>query len=92
MKYCTYLFGVHFRLWKSIMKVRSKHNSASKRCSSVGIVEITQAQMAVGQFGFMGYIVSRSEEVGIYNSSDEDMEAFVHVWRVIGYIMGMEDR
>lgn len=48
--------------------------------------------MAITQFGFMGYIVTKPKLVGIHYYDKEDMEAFVHVWRVIGYLMGVEDQ
>lgn len=48
--------------------------------------------MVVTQFGFMGYILTKPRLVGIYNDSKESVEGFIHVWRVVGYLLGIEDR
>ena len=48
--------------------------------------------MAFSQFGFMGYALARREKVGLYKVKDEDLRGFVHVWRVVGFVMGIEDR
>ncbi|XP_018563856.1 uncharacterized protein LOC108905470 [Anoplophora glabripennis] len=80
------------KLWKSIADVRKRHNSASNRSCSAGMNRITQKDMAITQFGFMGISVCRSKMVGIHKASDEEWEGFIHIWRVIGYLMGIEDR
>ncbi|KAJ8944699.1 hypothetical protein NQ314_009406 [Rhamnusium bicolor] len=59
---------------------------------SAGLHRISQKDMALTQFGFMGISLVRSKKVGIHEASDEEWEAFLHVWRVIGYLMGIEDR
>ena len=76
----------------SLEKVREKHNSSSKRSFTSGFNSITQKNMAFTQFGFMGYTISRSQEVGIHNPQEEELVGFIHVWRVIGYLMGIEER
>lgn len=48
--------------------------------------------MVVTQFGFMGYILTKSKTIGLYNIKDEELEGFIHVWRVVGYLLGIEDR
>lgn len=75
-----------------MMLVKNKHNYASKKCVQVGLGRITQKDMAITQFGFMGYAVFQSEKVGLYHIDYEDLRAFIHVWRVVGYVMGTEDR
>lgn len=72
--------------------VKNLHNSASKRSCAAGFKRISQKDMAFTQFGFMGYAVTNPEYLGIYNAKEEDFEAFIHVWRVIGHLMGIEDR
>lgn len=47
--------------------------------------------MAITQFGFIGYILLKHDKVGM-SRNHEDIEAFVHFWRVIGYMLGIEDR
>lgn len=73
-------------------EVRKKHNAASRSACKHGVGIISQADMAVTQFGFMGFATARPQLVGIYKASDEDWEGFFHVWRVVGYILGIEDR
>ncbi|XP_018330912.1 uncharacterized protein LOC108740896 [Agrilus planipennis] len=79
-------------LWKSVRLVRGMHNSTSGRVCKAGLSRISQKDMALTQFGFMGFALCRSEMIGIHKATDEELEAFVHVWRVVGYLMGMEDR
>lgn len=79
-------------MWRSFDEVRNKHNSASKKGCKAGLGRITQKDMALTQFGFMGFVMVKTEMMGIYNATREEMEALVHVWRVVGYVLGMEDR
>ncbi|KAJ8924189.1 hypothetical protein NQ315_006980 [Exocentrus adspersus] len=80
------------KLWRSIAEVRSLHNSASNRSCTAGLSRITQKDMALTQFGFMGFALVRSKMLGIHESSDNEWKAFLHLWRVIGYLMGIEER
>ncbi|XP_053695945.1 uncharacterized protein LOC128743407 [Sabethes cyaneus] len=78
--------------WKSVAFVRRTHVMASKRSSSkLASRIISQKDMAVTQFGFVGYIVLGHKKLGIKYRT-EDMEAMVHFWRVIGYMIGIQDR
>ncbi|KAK5647737.1 hypothetical protein RI129_002629 [Pyrocoelia pectoralis] len=80
------------KLWDSINKVKSMHCSASRRhCTAAG-QRILQKDMGITQFGFMGFAVAVPEKVGIHNASKEELESFIHLWRVIGYIIGMDDK
>lgn len=40
----------------------------------------------------MGYALTHPEFLGLYGAREEDLEAFVHFWRVIGSLLGIEDR
>lgn len=79
-------------LWKSIENVKCRHNNASKRSCNVGNPRITQLDMALTQFGFMGFAITRTEMVGVHVTNAEELRNFVHVWRVVGHLMGIEDR
>lgn len=79
------------RLWESIKDVKSKHNSASKKALSNLKYRINQKDMALTQFGFMGLAVTRSKMLGIHEEDEEELKCFIHVWRVIGYVLGIED-
>lgn len=52
---------------------------------------ISQCDMALTQFGFMGYIVLKPDKLGI-QLSNKDLEAFVHFWRVIGHLIGIQEK
>lgn len=80
------------RLWESIETVKNRHNAASNQGPKSNLKRISQMDMALTQFGFMGFAVSRSTDLGFYNVSEEEWKAFIHFWRVIGYLMGTEDR
>lgn len=47
--------------------------------------------MAITQFAFVGMQLLNPELVGIVGTRD-DFENFSHYWRVLGYLMGIEDR
>lgn len=47
--------------------------------------------MAITQFGFMGLALARTDFFGIYDTDADDLKCFVHVWRVVGYVLGIED-
>ncbi|CAH1976287.1 unnamed protein product [Acanthoscelides obtectus] len=77
--------------WNSLLQVRRMHNAASKKCAKK-LNRITQAEMALTQFGFCGFALVRSKKVGIHSGTEEDWAAFLHFWRVIGWMLGIEDR
>lgn len=52
---------------------------------------INQRDMAITQFGFMGFLLLRHKRLGI-KCKPEDLEAIVHMWRVLGYMLGIEDQ
>lgn len=80
-----------FRSWKSLEAVRKGHIIASKHSNKGRAGSITQRDMALTQFGFMGYIALTPHRLGVQLSRD-DMEAFIHFWRVLGHMIGIEDR
>lgn len=71
--------------------MRKRHITSSKAAEKKKAGMITQKDMALTQFGFMGYITMRPDALGI-QVSRKKFEAFVHFWRVIGYLIGIEDR
>ncbi|KYN31967.1 hypothetical protein ALC56_13720 [Trachymyrmex septentrionalis] len=52
---------------------------------------LNQADMASTQFAFMGMVLLYPNQFGVY-ASDEDMEAFCHTWKGLGYLLGIEDQ
>lgn len=76
---------------KSLKIVRKKHCIVFRRSFEAGINKVSQSDMTYAQFGFIGYIILCSEHLGIY-TTDEEMDGLVHFWRVIGCVLGMEDK
>ncbi|XP_054713465.1 uncharacterized protein LOC129222930 [Uloborus diversus] len=73
-----------------------KGNHSEKRCpmqtrSTSESMAISQFDMALTQFAFVGLILSHPEHVGI-RCSREDLECLIHFWRGVGYMLGVEDR
>lgn len=81
------------RIWKSLSEVRHRHNSASRRSAKTGASRVTQRDMALTQFGFIGFILAEPKKLGIqFPEYERDIEGFVHFWRVIGWMLGIEDK
>lgn len=67
------------------------HVIVNRRATKAEVGIICQKDMAVMQFLFMGFHVLMPREFGIV-ASREQLEALSHFWRVIGYVLGTEDR
>lgn len=70
--------------------VRKGHMTSSKYTEKRKSGFISQRDMALTQFGFMGFVVLKPEKLGI-QLSNKDLEAFVHFWRVIGHLLGIQE-
>uniref|UniRef100_A0A8W7K6Q7 ER-bound oxygenase mpaB/mpaB'/Rubber oxygenase catalytic domain-containing protein n=1 Tax=Anopheles albimanus TaxID=7167 RepID=A0A8W7K6Q7_ANOAL len=80
------------RAWNSVTFVRKTHAGVSRHAASVDSkMIISQRDMAITQFGFIGCIIINHRMLGI-QCDRKDMDAFVHFWRVIGHMMGIEER
>ncbi|XP_046394372.1 uncharacterized protein LOC124162066 [Ischnura elegans] len=53
---------------------------------------LNQLELSITQFGFMGLIVLFPEKFGAHGASQEDLEAFVHLWRVLGHYLGIKEK
>lgn len=58
---------------------------------NAGCGPISQRDMAITQFGFMGFPLLARKKLGLHGS-DEDLEGFIHFWRVIGHLLGISDQ
>ncbi|XP_075223126.1 rubber oxygenase-like [Lycorma delicatula] len=76
---------------KSLLSIRGRHCGAERLAVSSGYGPITQCDMAVTQFGFMGFPLIAQEKLGLHGSN-EDLEGFIHFWRVIGHLLGINDQ
>ncbi|XP_039289227.1 uncharacterized protein LOC111064063 isoform X2 [Nilaparvata lugens] len=56
------------------------------------VVYLSQCSLSVTQWGFVGLVVTYPDQFGAGNASEEELEGFLHLWRVIGYLLGIEDR
>ncbi|XP_011064429.1 PREDICTED: uncharacterized protein LOC105152075 [Acromyrmex echinatior] len=52
---------------------------------------LNQGDMVGVMFSCMSLVVLYPEQFGIY-ASNEDLEAFCHLWRGLGYLLGMKDQ
>ncbi|KAG8184187.1 hypothetical protein JTE90_010222 [Oedothorax gibbosus] len=57
----------------------------------VDAVYVSQWDMAVTQWAFAGTLVLFKDKVGLGCCSAADLEALVHFWRGIGWLLGIED-
>ncbi|XP_071568632.1 uncharacterized protein [Temnothorax nylanderi] len=76
---------------ESLKIVRRKHCIAFKKSTEAGVHKPTQLDMALAQFGFIGYSLVSEEYMGI-KATPEEMEGVVHLWRVVGSMLGMDDK
>lgn len=76
---------------ESLKIVRRKHCVAFRRSAEANVHRPTQLDMALAQFGFIGYILINGYYLGV-NVTDEEIEGVVHLWRVIGSMLGMDDK
>lgn len=77
------------KFWTSIAAVRKAHSRASKACGRQGAGQITQKDLALTQFGFIGFITMGAHRIQLY---DKDfLEATTHMWRVLGFLLGIKN-
>ncbi|XP_017767657.1 PREDICTED: uncharacterized protein LOC108556184 [Eufriesea mexicana] len=76
---------------ESLKIVRRKHCVAFRRSWKAGLSRISQLDMALTQFGFVGFTLLCGDYLGV-NNSFEELEGLIHLWRVIGSMLGMEDK
>ncbi|KAF4524679.1 hypothetical protein B566_EDAN009523 [Ephemera danica] len=59
-----------------------------------GQVHVNQYYMAITQFAFVGLAVVYPRKFGIKINKklDQELDAFVHLWAAIAYLLGTEDR
>lgn len=79
------------RAWESLKHIRNVHVAVSSRSERNGLGIVSQKDMAITQFAFVGMQLLNPELVGIVGSR-RNFESFSHFWRVLGYLMGIEDR
>ncbi|GAB0088728.1 uncharacterized protein DMENIID0001_031920 [Sergentomyia squamirostris] len=78
------------KCYKSIAAVRKKHIKSSKYSDKHKQGIVSQKDMALTQFGFLGFILTQPKMLGI-REDGENFEALVHLWRVVGYMLGIDN-
>ncbi|XP_050353219.1 uncharacterized protein LOC126775381 [Nymphalis io] len=78
--------------WRSLYTVRSRHLQASRASKLKGNGIISQRDMALTLFGFIGFSFLKPEKFAITQLQKGDWEAYNFTWRTIGYMIGLEDR
>lgn len=53
---------------------------------------ISQWDMTITQYSFMGLMLAHPHNMGVWWATDKDLEGFVHFWRGIGFLLGIEDK
>lgn len=52
---------------------------------------VNNMDFAMVQAVLISMFLLRPRDIGVHNATDEDIEAFCHMWRCYGYYLGMED-
>lgn len=75
--------------WKSMSMVRNAHKRSSKYSIKKDTGIISQTDLALTQFGFLGFVMLEAEKYGMM---DQDyFEGNTHLWRTIGHMLGLSD-
>uniref|UniRef100_U5EQH2 Uncharacterized protein n=1 Tax=Corethrella appendiculata TaxID=1370023 RepID=U5EQH2_9DIPT len=77
--------------WQSLNRIRKMHLNASNSATKHNIGFISQAELAMTTFGFLGFALLRPQFLGIEYGNREDREAFIHLWAVVDYMLGVRD-
>lgn len=76
--------------WKSLEAVRKFHFSASRSATIASVGMVSQRDMAITQYGFLGFSILTQNETGI-QANRKEIEDFIHFWRVLGCLIGIRD-
>ncbi|XP_033354083.1 uncharacterized protein LOC117235830 [Bombus vosnesenskii] len=79
--------------WFSALNaIRQKHAKVSKKRVKQNLHGIYQKDMAITQFGFLGYVFVCPEKIGLAYATEEQKIGFNHFWQVTGHLLGVSDR
>lgn len=82
--------------YRSIRFVRNMHDRVRRRMATEDTESlhryVTQYDIAMVQTGFVGFVIMHPRRLGIWCRKDEsDLDSYVYFWRVVGYILGLDD-
>lgn len=103
------IFKEHSEAYQSLLIVRGMHNKVSKKFNdepngeqsnqspgsrpSNGSVHISEYDIMLTQFAFIGFIVINGDKMGFLDDfSKHDLNSLLHFWRLIGYYLGASDK
>ena len=78
------------RAWRSLEAVRRLHFNASRSAKSARVGLISQKDMAITQYGFIGFSILSQKHTGV-QANTEEISDYCHFWRVLGHIIGIKD-
>ncbi|XP_032527850.2 uncharacterized protein LOC116778090 [Danaus plexippus] len=78
--------------WKSLQTVRIRHFRASRAAKMKGQGIVSQRDMALTLFGFIGFVILKPDIFTVTQLEVGDWEAFNHMLGVIAHMIGLEDR
>ncbi|XP_063368516.1 uncharacterized protein LOC134656898 [Cydia amplana] len=78
--------------WKSLYTVRSRHLKAGLAAKLQGLGAVSQRDIALTQFGFIGFSILKPDKFGVRQTEEFDWDAYCHTWAVIGHMIGLQDR
>ncbi|XP_003739659.2 uncharacterized protein LOC100904841 [Galendromus occidentalis] len=96
--YETDVFEESSEGFKSLKHVRRLHRKAASMMTlhraplREGEKWISQYDMALTQFAFIGMMIIHPEVLGFSHLSEEDRLAICHFWRCIGHLLGISDQ
>lgn len=81
--------------FKSVMLIRKMHKTVAEKLNADleegAPLKISQYDMMITQFAFIGLAVLMPKKFGI-EWDDEDLDCVLHFWRLIGYLLGIEEK
>lgn len=86
------------KMWKAYQKdinsskLQPRDFSKDYKKYVVKSMPMNQYMLCMTQFAFIGYPIMFPERVFIHDASDAELESFLHLWAVIGYGLGIDDK
>lgn len=74
--------------YRAIKSVRRKHKHGSMAAQRHNIGFINQRDMSLTLFSFIGFVMAKPEFFRV----TESFKSLIHFWRVLGFVLGIEDR
>lgn len=94
------IFNPETKGYKSIRLVRGMHKRLQQIMNDKFTVNdvngkktlwMTQYEVSVTQFSFIGMALVYPQKCGLIAATNEELESLNYYWRVLGYMMGVED-